>query len=125
MYYIQGNIIFHFIHAIFDERLFSKYTNFHAKECKLYDELLDKTSPELLVPDSSWKYKPTLIPILHTLIPPIQNNSHTCSPLSSLSYKSTFPPSTLESKNLIVEIEETNDVNSNVEMQPPSSQWPL
>ena len=53
MYYIQGNIIFHFIHAIFDERLFSKYTNFHAKECKLYDELLDKTSPELLVPDSS------------------------------------------------------------------------
>ena len=124
MHHTQGNIIFHFIHAIFDKRLFSKYTNSYAKECKLYDELLDKTSPEteLLVPDPSWKDKPTLIPILHTLIPPIQNNSPTCSPLSSLSYKSTFPLFTLESKNLILKIEETNDVNSNVEMQPPNSQ---
>jgi len=40
MHHTQGNIIFHFIHAIFDERLFSKYTNSYAKECKLYDELL-------------------------------------------------------------------------------------
>jgi len=55
MHHTQGNIIFHFIHAIFDKRLFSKYTNSYAKECKLYDELLDKTSPEteLLVPDPS------------------------------------------------------------------------
>ena len=44
--YTQEDIVFCFTYAIFDERLFSKYTNSHAKEHKLYNELLDKTSLE-------------------------------------------------------------------------------
>ena len=71
MYYIQENIIFHSIYTIFDEEIFSKYTNSHTKECKLYDKLLDKISSEteLLVPDPFRKDRPALIPILHTYFP--------------------------------------------------------
>jgi len=71
MHYTQGNIIFCFIHAIFDERLFPKCTNSHTKEHKLYDKLLKKTSPEteLLAPDFSGKDEPAPV-----FIPSIQNN---------------------------------------------------
>ena len=67
-YYTQENIIFCFIYAIFDEKLFSKYTNFHVKEYKLYNKLLNKISLEieLLVPNSSKKDRLTPVPISHT-----------------------------------------------------------
>ena len=102
VYYIQENIIFHFIHAIFDEKLFPKYTNFHVKEYKLYNKLLDKISPETesSVSDSSEKGRPAPIPISHTLISLIQSNPPTHSSLSSLSYKSTSLSPTSESKKL-------------------------
>jgi len=121
MCYKQRNTIFCFTHAIFDEELFSKCTNSYAKKCKLYNELFDKISPEteLLVPNSSRKDGPALIPILHTLIPPIQNNSSTYSSFS-LSYKSIFPSPTPESKKPTVEIEETNDIDFNAKIQPHS-----
>ena len=101
--------------------------NSHAKEYKLYDELFDKISLEieLLASNSSGKDRPTPVPILHKPISPIQNNPPTHSPSSSPSYKSISPPLTPGSKKPIVEIEETNDVDSNVEIQLPSSQWPL
>ena len=124
MQYTQGNTIFHSTHVIFDKRLFPKYTNSHTKEHKLYDELLDKTSLETksLAPNSSKKDGPALVPIPHTPIPSIQNNLPTCSPLPSLSYKSISSLPTPELKKPIVEIEETNDVNSDVEIQPFSPQ---
>ena len=94
----QGNSIFCSTYTIFDEGLFPKYTNSHVKECKLYNKLLDKTSleTELLVPKSSGKDGPALVPILHTSIPPIQNNPPTHSPSP---YKSISPPPTPEPKN--------------------------
>jgi len=108
MYHTQENIIFCSTHAIFDERLFSKYTNFHIKEHKLYNKLLDKISPEteLSVPDSSRKDEPAPVPTPHISIPPIQNNLLTCSFLPSLSYKSISPLSTPRLKKPTVEIEE-------------------
>ena len=122
--HIQENIIFHSTHAIFDERLFLKYTDFHAKECKLYNKLLDKISLEieLLVSDSFRKDRPALVSIPHTSIPSIQNNPPACSSSLSLFYKSISPLSTLRFKKLIVEIEENDNVDSNVEMQLPSFQ---
>ena len=124
IHYIQENTIFYSTHAIFDKGLFPKCTNSHAKECKLYDELFDKISLEIesLVSNSSEKNRPTLVPILHKPISPIQNNPPTHSSLPSLSYKSISPPLTPGSKKPIVEIEETNDIDSDVEMQLPSSQ---
>ena len=121
MCHTQGNTIFCFIYAIFDEKLFPKCTNSHTKECKLYDELFDKTSleTESLVPNSSGKDGSAPILISHTLIPPIQNNPSTYYS-SSLSYKSIFPSPTPRPKKPIVEIEETNDVDFNAEMQLPS-----
>ena len=71
---------------------------------------------KLLTPNFSGKDGPAPVPILHTPIPSIQNNSLTCSPLSSLSYKSIFPPSTPRPKKPTVEIEETNNVNSDIEI---------
>ena len=122
--HIQGNIIFHSTHAIFDERLFPKHTDFHAKEYKLYNKLLDKISLEieLLVSDSFRKDRSTLVSIPHTSIPSIQNNPSACSFSLSLSYKFISLLSTLRFKNLIVEIEENDNVDSNVEMQLPSFQ---
>ena len=119
MHHTQENIIFHSIHSIFDEELFSKCTNFHAKEHKLYDELLNKTSleTELLVPNSSEKDGPAPVPMS-----PIQNNPPTCSSSPPLSYKSTSSLFTPESKKPTVKIEETNYVDSDVEMQPSSPQ---
>ena len=90
MYHTQENIIFHSTHTIFDKGLFPKCIDSHRKECKLYDKLLDKISPEteLLVSDSSGKDELSPVSIPHTPIPPNQNSSPTCSSLPSLSYKS-------------------------------------
>ena len=126
IYYIPENIIFYSIYAIFDEELFPKYTNSHIKEHKLYNKLLDKISleTELLASDLSGKNGPALVPISHTpiSISSIQSNSPTCSSLCSLSYKSISLLPTLKSKKPIVEIEKEEDVDSDVEMQPLSSQ---
>ena len=118
MWHTQGNTIFHSTHAIFNKGLFPKYTNSHAKEHKLYNELLDKTCPEIesLVSNFSKKDRPAPVPISHISIPP------THSPSPPLSYKSTFPLLTSESQKPIVEIGETNNVDSDVEMQLPSPQ---
>ena len=93
MHHTQGNTIFCSTYAIFYEKLFPKCTNSHAKEHKLYDELLDKTSPEteLLISNSSKKDESALVPIPHTYISPIQNNPSTHLPSLSLSYKSISP----------------------------------
>ena len=124
MHHTQENIIFYSTHAIFDERLFSKYTDSHTKEYKLYDKLLNKTSPEtkLSVSDSSGKNGPALIPIPHTHIPPTPDNLPTCSLSPSLSYKFISLPLTPEFKKPVVNIEENDDINTDVEMQLPSSQ---
>jgi len=124
MYYIQENIIFCFTHAIFDKGFFSKCTDSYVKECKLYDNLLNKISSEIesLVSDPSRKDRPALVLILHTSIPPIQNNPPTCFSSPSLFYKLTSPPPTPRFKKPIVEIEENDDVDFDVEMQPPSPQ---
>ena len=92
MHHTQGDIIFCSTHAIFDKRLFSKYTNSYAKEYKLYNKLLDKISPEIKssAPNSSREDELAPVPILHTLIPSIQKNPPTCSSSSSLSYKFIF-----------------------------------
>jgi len=85
---------------------------------------LDKISLEieLLVSDPSGKNKLALVVILHTSILSIQNNPSTCSSLPSLSYKFSSPSSILEFKKLTVEIEEDNNVDSNVKIQLLSSQ---
>ena len=129
--YIQENIIFHSIHVIFDEELSSKYTDSHIKKHKLYNKLLDKLSleTELLVSDPFGKDEPAPVPILHILIPLIWNNSSTHSSSPSLFYKSISLSYIPRSKKSIVEIEENDNVDfnvdSNVEMQPLSPQWPL
>ena len=122
--YTQGNIICCSTHAIFDKRLFSKCTDSYAREHKLYDKLLDKTSSEteLLVPNPSGKDGPAPIPIPHTSISPTPNNLPTHSPSSLLSYKSTSSLLTPGFKKLIVDIEENGDIDTDVEMQPPSPQ---
>ena len=103
--YTLGNIIFNSTYTIFDKGHFLKCTDSHTKEYKLYNELLDKVSPEikLPVPDSSRKDEPAPVSIPHISIPPIQNNPYTCSPLSSFSYKSTSSLPTLRSKELIID----------------------
>ena len=85
---------------------------------------MDKISLEieLLVSDSFRKDRSTLVSIPHTSIPSIQNNPSACSFSLSLSYKFISLLSTLRFKNLIVEIEENDNVDSNVEMQLPSLQ---
>jgi len=89
---------------------------------------LDKLSleTELSVSDPFGKDEPAPVPILHILIPLIRNNSSTHSSSPSLFYKSISLSSTLRSKKPIVEIEENDDVDSNVdsniEMQPLSPQ---
>ena len=91
------------------------------KEHKLYNKLLDKISPETesLVPE----YAP--VPIPHTLIPPIQNNPPPCSPLLSSLYESLSPLPSPVLKKSMIEIEEIDDVESDIEMQSLSSQQPL
>jgi len=79
----------------------------------------------LLVYDLSGKDGPAPVSIPHTPISPIQNNPPTCYSSLSLSYKFTSPLFTPGSKKSTIEIEETNDADSNIEMQPPSPQQPL
>ena len=121
--HIQGNIIFYFIHTIFDKKLFAKYTDSHVKECKLYNKLLDKISLEIvsLAPNSFGKDRHAPVFILHTFIPSIQNNPPTHSSSSSLSYKSLSLLFTPGSKKPTVEIEENNNVDSDIEIQLLSS----
>ena len=73
IYYSQENIIFHSIYAIFNEECFSKCTNSHLKEYKLYNKLLDKISSEteLSVSGPSRKNGLASVPILHISIPSI------------------------------------------------------
>ena len=127
MHHIQENIIFYSIHAIFNKEFFSKCTDFHMKEHKLHNKLLDKISPETesLVLRSSSKDESALVPIPHTLIPPIQNNPSPCSSLLSPLYKSLSPLPSPVSKKPMIEIEKVDDVDSDIEMQPLSSQQPL
>ena len=119
IHYTQENI-FCSIHVIFDKDLFSKYTDFYIIKCKLYNKLLllDKISLEikLLVLDPFEKDRSAPVPIPHTLISPIQNNLPTYFSLPSLSYKSTSFPSISESKKPIVEIENDNDIDSDIEI---------
>ena len=46
IYYIQGNVIFHSTHAIFNKKLFPKYIDSYINKHKLYNKLLDKISSE-------------------------------------------------------------------------------
>jgi len=103
---------------------FSKCTDFYAKECKLYNKLLNKTSvgTKSLVSNSSEKDESALVLIPHTYISPIQNNFPTHSLSSSLSYKFISLPPTPGPKKSTVKIKKTNNVNSDVEMQLPSPQ---
>ena len=118
IHYIQENIILHSIHAIFDEKFFSKYTDSHVKECKLYNKLLNKISSEteLLVSGPSSKDRPTPVPILHIPIPLIQNNP-SCFPSPFLSYKFPSPLPFPGPKKPIVEIKEADNVDSDIETQ--------
>ena len=120
IYYIQENTIFYSIYAIFDVGVSPKCTNPYTKEHKLYDELLDKTSLTLLEKIDLLQY----LFYLHSFLLS-KNNSSTHSLLSSLFYKFIFPPLTPGPKKPAVEIEETNNVNSDIEMQLSSPQWPL
>jgi len=70
----------------------------------------------LLVSNSYEKDGPAPVSIPHTSISPIQNNSPTYSLSPSLFYKSISPLPTLGAKNPIVKIEETNDVDFDVEI---------
>ena len=98
IYHIQGNIIFHSIYTVFNKKLFSKCTNPHAKEYKLYDKLLNKISPEteLSILGSSRKNEPAPVSI-----PSIQNNSSTHFSLPFLSYKFLFSLLTLKFRKLV------------------------
>ena len=91
--HIQENIIFHSKHTIFNKKFFSKYTDSHVKEYKLYNKLLDKISLEIelsmLGPSS--KDRSTLVFILLLSISFVQNDLPTYSFFSSLFYKSLFP----------------------------------
>ena len=88
------------------------------KECKLYDELLDKVSLETKtsVPRSSGKDKPVSIFILQVFISSICNNHPTYSSSLLLSYKLLL--FSLVSKQPLVKIEEIGDnIDTNVEIQ--------
>jgi len=77
---------------------------------------LNKISPETKwsVSDPSRKNGPAPVPTLHTLISPIQNNLPTHSSLPYFFYKFTSLLPTPKFKKPIVEIEEDNDVDSDV-----------
>ena len=110
------------MHAIFDKRLFPKYNNSYVKECKLYDKLLNKISPEteLSVSDSSEKNEPVPVLTPHTLISLFKTILLLVLFLPSLSYKSISPLSSSRFKKPIVEIEK--NVDSDIEIQLPNPQ---
>jgi len=113
MYHSQENVILHSTHAIFNEKFFSKYTDFHVKEHKLYNKLLDKINPETesLMPEPFSKNRPALVSVLSIPIPSIQNNlpSHSSSSSPSISYKSLSLLSSLMPKLFSVRVEEVNN----------------
>ena len=115
----QENIIFHSTYAIFDEKLFSKYTDSYLKKCKLYNNKLDKISLEieLLVPGSSGKDESVHTPFYTYLFSTFKTILLLVLfyPLF-LSYKSQFLLLIPGSKKLIVEIEEDDNVDSDIEM---------
>ena len=76
----------------------------------------------MLIPNSYGKDGPALVYIPHTSIYSIQNNSPTHSSLLLLSYKSISLSPTPGSKKPIVEIEEDDNVDSDIEIQPLSFQ---
>ena len=95
------------------------------KEHKLYDKLLDKISPETksLVLGSSIKDRLTLVFILLSSIPFVQNDLSAYSFSSSLCYKSSSFLFPLVSKWLSVKVEKVKDnINTNIEIQPPNPQ---
>ena len=124
MCHTQGDIIFCSTYAIFNKELFPKYNDSHLKQYNLYNKSLDKISlgTESSVPSPSGKDGPARVSISHIPIPSIQNNPPTYSPLPSLSYKSPSPSPTPESKKPTVEIEEDDNIDFDVEMQPLTPQ---
>jgi len=76
------------------------------------------------MPSSSGEDGPTLVLIPHTFIPPIQNNPPTHSSSPFLSYKSLSFIPIPGSKKSMIEIEENDNINSDIEMQPLSPQQP-
>jgi len=75
----------------------------------------------LLVPKCSRKDKLVPVSISHTFILPIQNNPPHFSSLPSLSYNFPSLLSLSVPKKPIVEVEEVDNINSNVKMQSLSS----
>ena len=96
----------------------SKYTDIYVKEYKLYNKLSNKISLKikLLTSGSSGKDRPTLIFISHISISPIQNTSSTCFSLFFLSYKSLFLTSTPKFKEPIIEVEQINNIDSDIKI---------
>ena len=90
------------------------------KEYKLYNKLLNRISPEteLSEPGPSGKDGLAPVPIPPIPIPPIAKNPPSCSFSPSLSYKFPSPSPSLVPEKPTVEIEEIDNVNSNVKMQP-------
>jgi len=88
-----------------------------VKEYKLYNKLLDKISPktELTVSNPSEKDRSASVFISHILISYIQSNFLTYSFSLSLFYKSLSPLPILKFKKPTVEIEEVDNVDSNIE----------
>jgi len=120
MYYTQENFIFCSTYAIFDKEFFSKYTDSYEKEYKLYNKLLDKISSgtESLVPRPSDKDRSTPILIPYTPISIIQNNPPPYFSLLFFSYKFLSPLPSLVPKKPTVKVDEGNNIDFNVEMQP-------
>ena len=110
---------FYFIYAIFNKKFFPKYTDSYMKEYKLYNKLLDKTSPEIESSAfrSSSKDRPTPIFILYIPILFIQNNSSSYFLLLSFSYKSLSLLLLPIPKKPIVEIDEVDDIDSDIKIQ--------
>ena len=85
---------------------------------------MDKISSdiELSISESFSKDKPTLVSILYTPISLIQNNPPPFFSLLSLFYKSLFLSSLPMSKIPTIEVEEINNINSDIKIQPLSYQ---
>lgn len=74
IHYTQENIIFCFTHAIFDKKLFSKYTNSHAKECKLYNKVIGQNKSRVLY--TKFTHPEQYIPAVHSLSAANPNKAH-------------------------------------------------
>ena len=123
MCHSQENVILHSTHTIFNEKFFFKYTDFHVKEHKLYNKLLDKINPETesLMHEPFSKNRPALVSVLFTPIPPVKNNppSHSSSSSPSISYKSLSLLFSLMPKLFSVRVEEVNNnIDTDVMIMP-------